>query len=112
MSKRAAKKTRDLLWQTTAEVIREWDPLGLLASGSPIDEFDSEISSVVAQVPRIHSARDAAHAVSRVFSSSFDRSRFAPEGDGGGDEGTAVSIRGAGGRTGAREPLRPAQRTQ
>jgi len=55
-----------------AGVIRTWDPQGLLAGGAPIDEFDKEIASLVAQIPRIHSAVYASHAVSRIFSSSFE----------------------------------------
>ena len=66
------------MWETTADVIREWDPYRLLTNESPRDEFDSEISSVVAQTSRIHSASDAAHAVSRVFSSSFEPELFTP----------------------------------
>jgi Domain of unknown function (DUF1871) len=58
------------------KVIADWDPYGLLAGGAPDDEFSSEIASVAAQVPRIKSSTDAAHAVSRVFSSSFDPEEF------------------------------------
>lgn len=53
------------------EVVHAWDPYRLIAGGAPDDEFDHEIASVVAQIPRIRSARDASHALSRVFSSSF-----------------------------------------
>ena len=60
-------------------VIKSWDPYSLLAAGAPDDEFDSEIASVAAQIPRIASRNDAAHAVSRVFSSAFDPDTFAPE---------------------------------
>jgi hypothetical protein len=67
------------LWDVTATVIRSWDPYWLLASGPPLDEFDREISSVVAQIPRIHSAVDASHAVSRVFASSFQADEFTVE---------------------------------
>ena len=73
------KERYRLMWQATADVLREWDPYLLLAGGSPKDEFDSEISSVVAQIPRIHSATDAAHAVSRTFSSSFGSDSFSPK---------------------------------
>ena len=59
-------------------VIKDWDPYSLLAGGAPDDEFDSEIASVVTQIPRIASANDAVHAVSRVFSSAFDADTFAP----------------------------------
>jgi hypothetical protein len=63
----------------TADVIRKWDPQGLLAGGAPVDEFDQEIASLVAQIPRIHSAVDASHAVSRIFSSSFEADSFPPD---------------------------------
>lgn len=61
------------------EVVHAWDPYRLIAGGAPDDEFDHEIASVVAQIPRIRSARDASHALSRVFSSSFGPERFGPE---------------------------------
>jgi hypothetical protein len=61
------------------EVVHRWDPYGLLGSGCPADEFDREIAAVVAQVPRIRSRADAAHALTRVFSSAFERNRFRPE---------------------------------
>jgi len=67
-----------LALQVVGEVIREWDPYSLLASGCPPDEFDSEIASVVAQIPRIKSENDAVCALSRVFASAFEKERFAP----------------------------------
>jgi hypothetical protein len=51
----------------------------LLAGGAPLDEFDREITSVVKQIPRIHSGVDAAHAMSRVFASSFGGGQFTRE---------------------------------
>src|SRR5688500_11592741 len=60
-------------------VIHEWDPYGLLGSGEPLDEWDGEIASLVKQIPRIHSHNDAAHAVSRVFSSAFQPKGLSPE---------------------------------
>ena len=60
-------------------VIHEWDPYGLLAGGSPTDEFDMEISAVVRQLGRVHSPLDAAHVISRVFSSSFEPELFEVE---------------------------------
>ena len=76
---RAARAKYERLWAVTADVIRTWDPHGLLAGGSPADEFDHEIASLVAQIPRIHSAVDAAHAVSRIFGASFDADSFAKD---------------------------------
>jgi hypothetical protein len=59
-------------------VIHEWDPYTLIGDGAPIDEWDSEIASLVAQIRRIKSENDAAHAVSRVFSSAFQPEGFSP----------------------------------
>lgn len=58
----------------TAEIIRGWDPYGLLAGDAPRDEFDREIATLVTEIPRIKSATDAAHAVSRIFGASFESS--------------------------------------
>ena len=60
-------------------IVHEWDPYQLLASGAPIEEFDSELKALVSQLPSIHSAADAAHALSRVFSSAFQAEKFTPE---------------------------------
>jgi len=67
------------MWDLTAEVIRNWDPEGLLAGGAPRDELDHEIASLVAQIPRIKSAADAALAVSGIFGSNFDSDIFPAE---------------------------------
>jgi hypothetical protein len=72
------RQYRELLALVTA-VIAEWDPYALLAGGAPPDEFDAEVASVVTQVSRIKSAADAAHVVSRVFSSNFEPEPFTPE---------------------------------
>lgn len=67
------------LWDVTAKVIRTWDPYGLVAGGAPVDEFDHEIAALVAQIPRVHSATDAAHALSRIFASSFEADALTKE---------------------------------
>ena len=67
------------LFNRVRAVIHRWDPYNLLRGGAPPDEFDSEIRRLVAQVPRIRSDKDAAHAVSRVFSPSFQRTGFTPD---------------------------------
>jgi hypothetical protein len=61
------------------DVISQWDPYSLLAGGAPADEFESEVRSIVAQIPRIRSAHDASYAISRVFSSAFEPRSFKPE---------------------------------
>ena len=78
---RSAMRTRadyDRAFAVVREVIHAWDPYALIRGGAPHDEWDSEIASVVAQVPRIKSENDAAHAVSCVFSSAFQPESFSP----------------------------------
>jgi Domain of unknown function (DUF1871) len=66
-------------WDATAGIIRDWDPYGLLGGGAPGDEFDREIASLVAQIPRIHSAADATQAIARIFASRFEAHLFTEE---------------------------------
>jgi hypothetical protein len=63
----AGRQKYERMWDVTAEIIRSWDPYGLLAGGAPADEFDREITTLVTEIPRIKSAADAAQAVSRIF---------------------------------------------
>ena len=61
------------------DVVRRWDPYALVANGCPPDEFDREIGSVVAQIPRIKSNRDATEVLSREFSAAFGPAGFGLE---------------------------------
>jgi hypothetical protein len=74
-----SKADYDLALQVVGTVIHAWDPHDLLSGGAPREEFDMEIARVVAEIPRIKSPEDAALAVSRVFSISFDDEGFTPE---------------------------------
>jgi len=65
--------------QVVGQVMRAWDSYSLLAEGAPADEFDTEIALLVARVPNIHSATDAAHAISAIFSKAFEPRLFTPE---------------------------------
>ena len=69
----------ELVLQVVGTVVRDWDPYSLLATGAPTDEFDSEIASVATCIPRIRSEKDAALALSSVFSSAFEADQFTPE---------------------------------
>lgn len=69
----------DRVLRVVREVVHRWDPYRLLRSGCPLDEFDREIAAVARQIPRIRSKDDAAHTLSRVFSSAFEREGFSPE---------------------------------
>ena len=62
--------------EVVGEVVRNWDPCGLLQSGMPDDEFDAEIAKVVVAIPRINSATDAARALSVAFSAAFEPESF------------------------------------
>jgi hypothetical protein len=83
MVRRAAAKMKVVdhkrALEVVGSVIREWDPYSLIAGGAPADEFDSEIASVVAQIPRIKTEEEAALVLSRVFSSAFEAERFTLE---------------------------------
>jgi hypothetical protein len=65
--------------EVVGSVVREWDPYTLIGGGARADEFDSEIAAVVTQIPRIKTEKEAALALSRVFSSAFEAERFRPE---------------------------------
>lgn len=68
----------DRAFAVVRKVIHEWDSCALIGGGAPFDEWDREIASVVAQMPRIKSQNDAAHAVSRVFASAVQPEGFSP----------------------------------
>jgi hypothetical protein len=74
--RRNSRKFYEKAIPVVTTVINEWDPYGLIGGGAPDDEFDGEIRSIVRQLGRVHSAEDATHAVSRVFSSSFEVEKF------------------------------------
>jgi hypothetical protein len=77
MSMKNKNDYKDAL-EVVRRVIHKWDPFELLAMGCPKDEFDSEIASVVALIPRIKSRNDATLMVSKVFSSTFSPEEFSP----------------------------------
>ena len=78
-TKMKTKADYNIAVQVVTSVIHQWDPYSLIAGGGPADEFDSEIASVVSQIPRIKSERDATLALSRVFSSAFEADGFGPD---------------------------------
>jgi hypothetical protein len=70
------RKEYDACLGIVQQVLRQWDPYSLLAGGAPQTEFDSEAVEVMTHVPRIHNAKDAALALSAVFSTSFEACGF------------------------------------
>jgi hypothetical protein len=56
--------------------ISAWDPYALLAGGAPVDEFDAEVSEIVAGLAGTRTAGELASLVANVFRASFDDSSF------------------------------------
>lgn len=83
MARRTATKMKKAAYKRALElvglVVRAWDPYALIAGGAPADEFDSEITAIVTQIPQIKTEKEAALALSRVFSSAFEADRFTPQ---------------------------------
>lgn len=69
---------REAIAATTA-VVNDWDPYGLIAGGAPKDEFEIEVSRVVAGARDVRTPEAMAMVVSEVFSSSFEPDRFSVE---------------------------------
>jgi len=68
----------DRAFAVVRKVIAEWDPYGLIGGGAPLDEWDSAVAKIVAQIPRIGSAKDAAQAVSHTLSRELETAGFSP----------------------------------
>lgn len=66
----------DRAFAVVRKVIAEWGPFGLIGGGAPLDEWDSAVAKIVAQIPRMASANDAAQAVSRTFSRDLEGAGF------------------------------------
>lgn len=69
----------DRAFAIVRKVIAEWDPYGLIGGGAPLDEWDAEVAKILAQVPRMRSAQDAAQAVSQTFSRELEPTCFSRE---------------------------------
>jgi hypothetical protein len=72
-------KTRpeyEVAQEIVRSVISEWDPYSLIGGGAPTDEFDAEVAKLLTRIRDIRSPRDAAAAISTVFSSSFEPDSF------------------------------------
>jgi len=69
----------DRAFAIVRKVIAEWDPYGLIGGGAPLDEWDSAVAKIVAQVPRIRSVKDAARATSQTFSRELEPTSFSRE---------------------------------
>ena len=66
------------VFSVVKSIVLKINPYSLLDFGLPEDEFDSEIKSIISQLPRCKSALDVAHLLAHVFSSSFGE-KFEPK---------------------------------
>jgi hypothetical protein len=69
----------DRAFAVVRKVIAEWDPYNLIGGGAPLDEWDSAVAKIVAQIPRMRSAKDAGHVISRIFSDELGQTGFSAE---------------------------------
>jgi hypothetical protein len=63
------KATYGSLYTHVSRLLREADPMGLIAMGAPTDEYDPEVSTIL---PRLHEAK-AAVDVQRIVHEEFVR---------------------------------------
>ena len=67
-----------VLFDAVKCVIDAWDPMALLKSGAPKDEYESEVAQIVARAKEIRSEADAARVLSEVMKMSFGEA-FTPD---------------------------------
>ena len=58
-------------FSTLKKMIDSWDPLQLLKSGAPQDEYDSEIQSIAAGLRNCVKAKDVQELIYNTFKDSF-----------------------------------------
>lgn len=55
------------LYVQVSRLVREADPIGLIAIGTPKDEYDVEVSTILPRLPEATSARDLQRIVHEEF---------------------------------------------
>jgi len=58
------------------EIIDEWDPIGLLETHSPLDEYDGETQKILSQISDDMNEFDIATIIYNVFLASFNETVF------------------------------------
>ncbi|MCW8131346.1 MAG: DUF1871 family protein [Planctomycetota bacterium] len=61
------------------DAVRAWDPERLIAGGAPRNEYEAEAAKVATLVPRMRSPKDAAIALSKIFTASFNNKSYTPD---------------------------------
>ena len=73
------RESYDRAFAIVRSTINAWDPEGLVSGGAPLDEWDSEVAKIVAQIPRMRNEQDAVHAISRIFSGALEPGPYRAE---------------------------------
>jgi hypothetical protein len=79
MARRDGKGQCKQMFSLVRGVINRWDPYTLLAGGAPEDEFENEVALVISRIKTIKTEKDAAIALSEVFSEAFEPENFTLE---------------------------------
>ena len=69
---------QSLALEIIATHIRAWDPMGLLAFGSRVDEYDLEEIMILEHLDKLLSPSDIAHVLAQVFCRMFNEPTFTP----------------------------------
>ena len=60
-------------------LINAWDPYGLIDEGAPTDEFESEITKILAGLSKCKSSDDATKLIADIFRQSFESDKFSDD---------------------------------
>ena len=59
------------LFNNIKSIVNDHDPLHLLGSGAPDDEYEQEVASIVANLKNVSTKKDLDNLIIRVFKDSF-----------------------------------------
>lgn len=69
----ATKLDYQYYFMKISKIVREHDPIGLLALGSPDDEYDGEIRRIIGVLPKIQDQKLLSEEIYKIFIDSFDK---------------------------------------
>lgn len=72
------KQEQTRLHAAVREILNKEDPIGLIAMGAPADEYEPEISTILAKVGSCKSVRSLQTMIHAVFAEWFDAKTAGP----------------------------------
>ena len=72
MSNKELKVKYKELFNLVKVIVNNWDPMGLLASTAPDDEYEMEIGSIITLINKVDSVTDLAEGIAIIFTEAFD----------------------------------------